>query len=423
MAMIATLAFRRWLCTPAWGMTCASGILLGVAELCKTTLLVLYPVWLTVWFASRLKGRAAAPKGLLREAGMICVLLLISVLIINVGYGFDDSMVRLDAYRFHSAALSGVTPYQTAVEQGGNRFAGTWLGKFRVPLPACYVKGIDKQKSDFDDRQASFLAGKWQQGGWWYYYLYALAIKLPLGTLLLMALAIGLSLRWSAYRGSFEDEALLIGSIVAVMVLVSSQTGFSHHARYVIPALPFVFVWTAKTANAFSLRQRFLSVLVVVFGVWSVSSSIWVYPHSYSYFNELVGGPTHGAEHFSESNVAWGQDLFYLKAWLERHPEARPLYAKDHAYFDLKIVGIEAREPPVDSTAISARQTMKEQLGPMPGWYAMNVCRLHEEGGNYAYLRRFRPLSLVAYSYRIYHLELDEVNCVRRDMGLLELDR
>ena len=73
----------------------------------------------------------------------------------------------------------------------GNRFAGTWLGKIPVPLPADFVQGIDTQRYDFKRGLPSYLRGQWADHGWWYYYLYALAIKEPLGTWCLAALAIG----------------------------------------------------------------------------------------------------------------------------------------------------------------------------------------------------------------------------------------
>ena len=319
--------------------------------------------------------------------------------------------------------LSGTTPHARAISVGGNRFAGNWLGMIPVPFPACYVRGIDKQKSDFDDRQLSFLNGTWQRGGWWYYYLFALGIKLPLGVLLLFAVAFGATLCCSAYRGTFVDEGLLVGSMLAILLLVSSQTGFSHHAHYAIPALPFAFVWIGKTAVAISCRQWCLGIPVLVLTTWSVASSLWVYPHCYSYFNELVGGPCHGAEYLSESNVAWGQDLLYLKAWLDRHPEATPLYASGHAFYDMRLAGIDSEDPPVDPAGRHARGTPPQRLGVRPGWYAVNVCRLHEPAGDYEYLKRFRPLEMVTYSYRIYHVQFDEANRLRRENGLPELFR
>ncbi len=46
---------------------------------------------------------------------------------------------------------------------------------------------------------------------------------------------------------------------------------------------------------------------------WLAASSLWIYPHSLSYFNESIGGPLNGPEHLLGSNVDWGQDAAYVK--------------------------------------------------------------------------------------------------------------
>ena len=59
-----------------------------------------------------------------------------------------------------------------------------------MPLPKNYVLGVDLQKRDFESySQPSYLRGQFSPRGWWYYYLYALAVKVPLGTWLLVGLA------------------------------------------------------------------------------------------------------------------------------------------------------------------------------------------------------------------------------------------
>jgi hypothetical protein len=59
--------------------------------------------------------------------------------------------------------------------------------------------------------------------------------------------------------------------------------------------------------------QTFFATVVVTLCCWFVSSSLWIYPHSLSYFNESIGGPLNGPRHLLGSNVDWGQDLRY--AW------------------------------------------------------------------------------------------------------------
>jgi hypothetical protein len=59
----------------------------------------------------------------------------------------------------------------------------------------------------------------------------------------------------------------------------------------------------------------FQATLVAALGSWLIASSLWIYPHSLAYFNELVGGPLYGSEHLLGSNLDWGQDLRYLLTW------------------------------------------------------------------------------------------------------------
>lgn len=57
------------------------------------------------------------------------------------------------------------------------------------------------------------------------------------------------------------------------------------------------------------------SLLTAVSVCWLAASSLSIYPHSLSYFNESVGGPLNGPHHLLGSNVDWGQDLLYLEEW------------------------------------------------------------------------------------------------------------
>ena len=78
-------------------------------------------------------------------------------------------------------------------------------------------------------------------------------------------------------------------------------------------------------SSAIGEPRCILQVLVAASFCWCVASSLYVYPHSLSYGNELVGGPRHLPEHLLGSNADWGQDLRYLKWWMEERPNSEPL--------------------------------------------------------------------------------------------------
>lgn len=253
-----------------------------------------------------------------------------------------------------------------------------------MPLPRDYVQGIDCQRNDFEVGGRSYLHGRWAPRGWWYYYLVGLGIKTPLGTLAALVLVLLVTVaelvrvrartedgvpRPATQASSLDglgrpsslDELFLLAPALAILALVSSQTGFSLHVRYAMPVLPFLFIWCGKLAHTNPKRERGAFVGNAVrprlrFGLLSlclaatVVESLAVYPDSISFFNLLVGGPAHGHEWLLDSNGAWGQDLVYLKEWIERHPEARPLHLAAVGFLDPQALGIDYAIPPVGAS-------------------------------------------------------------------------
>jgi dolichyl-phosphate-mannose-protein mannosyltransferase len=438
--LAAIYLFWRWLLAPCWNHALVAGLVLGLAELTKFTLLVFYPLCLVTWLLYRLSGpqRVPSPRWF-RESAQFSALMMLSVLIINLGYCFEGSFQRLGVYRFHSRTLTGARLLADIPADGQNRFTDTWIGELPVPLPMNYLQGIDYQKSDFERGFRSYLHGKWKHGGWWYYYLYSLAVKAPLGTWMLISLAIGVSLLASGYSAPWRDEMALLLPAIAILMLVSSQTGFSAHSRYVLPALPFVFVWASKLGRCVALQQWKMMGIAVAALCWSIGSSLWHFPHNLSYFNELVGGPMNGHAHLLDSNIAWGQDLLYLRKWLDSHPEAAPIHLASFGWVDPRMAEIDSVLPPLGPDRLRhVADTTPDRFGPHPGWYAIDVNHLHStndavvdehgelsrpanENLNYRYFLHFHPVATAGYSIFIYHIPLNEANRVRRKLGLSDL--
>jgi hypothetical protein len=122
-------------------------------------------------------------------------------------------------------------------------------------LPRNYVQGLDTQKKDLESVRPCYIAGEWLEGGRWYFYLYAACVKIPLGTWLLAVAAIVLTLTCRRFR-SFREDVHLLASIVAIVGLASLQSAFTAHFRYVLPALPFAFIFISKLARTLAVEQR-----------------------------------------------------------------------------------------------------------------------------------------------------------------------
>ena len=197
----AAYTFWRWLRQPTWGRAGAAGLLLGLAQLSKMSWLFLFGLWPLLWLVVRVKGPGSRgtgdeiqprspptlPYSTTPRLSQLAAIFILALYLLNLGYGFDGTLSRLGDYTFVSETLSGTEPGEP-----GNRFTDTWLAPLPVPVPRQYLLGFDLQKQDFEDfGQPSYLRGEWKDGGWWYYYLYGLAVKMPHGTQLLLLIVLG----------------------------------------------------------------------------------------------------------------------------------------------------------------------------------------------------------------------------------------
>jgi hypothetical protein len=119
-------------------------------------------------------------------------------------------------------------------------------------------------------------------------------------------------------------------------------------------------------------------------------SSLAVYPHSLSYFNEAAGSPVAGHRYLLGSNLEWGQDILLLKKWIDNHPKSRPIFVVQSSYYDIGNAGIQSEKIPDDLTT--------------PGWYAVGVNHLHQKTGRYQHFLKRQPVAMIGYSIYIYRI-------------------
>jgi len=427
--------FWRWLDAPSWSRAGWAGIFWGLAELSKFVWLILYPLWPLLWLlwrTERKKGispilveshtnRTTSPSkiGLIpffffREAAQFVVMGLLSVWVINLGYGFEGSL--------HYFQPSAAVDLRDTTAIDGVHVAKTGFSSLMralpIPLPKNYVDGLGEVQDRSDNNRPTYLRGEYRRGGWWYFYPYAILVKEPVGMLLLFLLATVLAVASHKYRTDWRREALLSLSLAAVLCFLSSLS-IKQWLRYALPVFPFLFIWAGRTGRTWENRQQGLGVLAAGCLLWSVTSSLAIYPYSLSYFNELARGPLHGYWHLAESNIDWGQDLLYLRKWLDAHPEATPFHLAYFGKVDPRLAGIEFSLPPTD--------------GPRPGWHAISINMLrvldmlchdghggkqHANAKTYGYFFDLQPVAMAGYTIYIYHVTLDEANRIRAENHL-----
>ncbi|MDR0610677.1 MAG: glycosyltransferase family 39 protein [Planctomycetaceae bacterium] len=408
--------FWKWTKNPCWDCVWLSGIILGIAELTKFTLLVFYPVWLLIWILTILLSRKTISKtAVFSQSKQLISLFAVSLFVINIAYGFEGTFVQLKNYEFVSRALCGKTKWnhETGFTLTGNRFRGSVAGEIPVPLPVNYLMGIDVQKKEFETGQSSYFCGQWCNDGWYQYYLFGLLIKEPLGFWILLVLAMMSVFVSRKFLSGMTGEMILLFPVIVLLLLVSSQIKLNHHLRYVIPILPFLFIGVSRLAMVFQNKNKIFNCIVTSLLIWIVFSSLYFYPHSQGHFNELIGSPHNAPKYILGSNIDWGQNKLYLIDWYKKHPEVRPLtsyyeslYTKENACLD-------------DNQFIDNHQQLPNE--PQLGWYAIGVNELYGSLKQYEYFKQFKPVTIIGYSIYIYYVTQEDVNSVRREMGLPEI--
>jgi hypothetical protein len=361
LGLVATYLFWRDLKKPSWPRAAAAGVALGVAELTKFSLILLYGLWpmlgliLLLAQGDRHTLARRLGRGIIRGAA-ICA---ISVLVIDTGYGFEGVGIPLGRYEFVCQSLTRPVPrgmwrpsppdpiLAPAYQHRVNRFRNTIFAAFRVPLPKHYLLGFDEQKLEaegipqtwFGDSSGGqntdsdevmgypvYLDGVLRQTSWWYYYLLALVYKVPEGTWCLVLASLFILVMSPRSCAPWFDELTVLAIPAVVLGVMSVFTNINLGLRYVLPVFPYVYIsvgklvpWAAGLAGPRWRRRG--AGFVVASALASVAATLSIAPHYLAYFNWVSGGPENGSAHLIDSNLDWGQDLVGLRRWVHEHAE------------------------------------------------------------------------------------------------------
>ncbi|HJQ83623.1 MAG TPA: glycosyltransferase family 39 protein [Candidatus Binatia bacterium] len=234
-----------------------------------------------------------------------------------------------------------------------------------------------------------YLGGALSPRPWWYYHLYAAAIKTPLSLLALFGAGTLVLLRRARDRMA---AVLVLGPILLFLVASCFDTA-NIGLRRILPIYPFVILAAAQ-----SIERRAATLGIVVLCAWQAVAVLRIAPHHLSYFNELVGGPTGGILHLDDSNIDWGQDLPSLRRWLDAHPG-----------LPVRLDYFGAARPGTYGIRLPAMDEDREICAPERAVYAVSAHLLvffekvaRERGPACSWLHRHRPVDRAGYSIWVY---------------------
>ncbi|MFO0956179.1 MAG: glycosyltransferase family 39 protein [Isosphaeraceae bacterium] len=406
----ATFLFWRYLKRPGWGRALLAALALGLAQLTKFSMLLLFGLWpLMALLRMAIAGEWPAPRAWARMSAQGASMVAIAVLVINMGYGFEGTGRPIGDFPFMSSTLSTWRPrpvdpnlgdpnraplYDLIRNARANRFRGTPLGSIPSPLPACFLTGFDEQKLEADGvwnrfldpslattplddprgRKLSgypvYLDGKLQHESWWQYYLLTLAYKVPEGTWLLGLGALGCySLRRRA-REAWADAAFVAAVPFVTLAAISFGTNINLGLRYILPIFPYGFILIGvlgSWASGLAGKMRVAAASAIGLGLaLTMAASAVIHPHYLAYFNAVSGGTGNGSEHLIDSNLDWGQDLVGLRGWLAENAPGEPVGLAYFGQIDPDIFELQGRPIPWFLPPARAR-TMAPAPSHQPG--------------------------------------------------------
>ncbi len=208
-----------------------------------------------------------------------------------------------------------------------------WLNAWHGPMPTFWA-GLEQVLNISGGGRPAFLLGHYSKVGFWNYFPVALAVKTPLGLLILLPVtAVYFLGRWDAELGGAIKERrkktvfLLLPALF--YFLFSMQSALNIGYRHLLPMLPFLYVLVSGLASVrvsefAGLRvasERVLHFTLFVFFASLLIADFAIHPSYLSYFNLAAGGPENGRNILIDSNIDWGQDLLRLKEWMADNGE------------------------------------------------------------------------------------------------------
>ena len=321
MFLASIYSLYRWVKAHSLPRLLTVGLACGLALAAKHSAIMLLPM-IFVLLAGELMGRwlslrhSVTGVALWRRCGLhaaklfggLAAISVFAILILWVFYGFRFAArpagLHLDSDI--ASAAHGLSPWMA---RGIVFFAHHRL------LPESYLFGLC-DVINVGNESSTFIFGKIYAHGVWYYFPVALAIKLTLGMMGLLAIAVA-----AFISGRFRParEVFFLTAPAAIYLAIAMASPLDIAIRHILPVFPFLILLAAGGACALARSsKRWLYVVAALVTVHCLSS-LMAYPNYLAYANEAWGGPKNVHNLLSDANTDWGQQLTAVKAYVDEH--------------------------------------------------------------------------------------------------------
>jgi hypothetical protein len=294
-------------------------MLLGIGQLTKQSLLLLYPVLFIFFVTGVYRSAIPVKKKITRFFKEMAVLTLVSLFVINTGFLFYKTGKPLGQYQFASLK------YKKVQQQF------SFMNKVPLPLPEPFVSGFDyvaynSQTGAGIDGSSSyglayFLGSSIDGKKVWYYYLVCIWYKLPIPFLIFFAAAIALCIRAKRGYSFMQNEIYLLLPAVFILCIFSLFNTMYLGIRSVLMILPLLFIFCGSIIPVLNRGVKKIAIIVLL--CWQLISVALYFPHFLPYTNEFILHKKDAHKIFADSNIYFQEGLVLVGEYLQKYPEVQ----------------------------------------------------------------------------------------------------
>jgi len=418
-ALIAIFFWLKFLENPTKPNIFLAGIAFGIAMVLKFSLILLIPFFVIITIIYPiLKNKNW--KSIIIYAGKAFLAALIGLI-----------FIIWPIYQFH---IWNYPPEQqlrdTIADISGHplpllRDINLWMAQREIFRPfAQYMRGVLMASQRTMWGNTTFFKGEISADSWLGYFplLYLLKIPLAFHFFTIFVLIGGAWRFWQILKNKsffviMRKNFILLAFCfwIAIYWAAALMGNLNIGLRHLLPAFPFIYilvmsgmVWSLSGLNKISPKLKKIAVsFVFLLFIWYIYSSILIFPHYLSYYNELAGGPKQGYKIAVDSNYDWGQDFYRLLSFIEKN-EIEKIYidyfggANEEYYLKEKYVPWRGLRDPDELPkgsylAVSATQLQGGRAEPVFGF--------DQPSGYYRWLDKYQPVARAGNSIFIYYID------------------
>ncbi len=416
--VMASYFWIKFLKSPTKKNIILAGLIFGVSILLKFSLVLLVPFFAVItvvyaWLKFQERGFKKCICGILKYIGLALIVGIIGVVLIWPIYQFhllnypaerqlqdsefilsSDGINTLESICIWMADKPGLRPY-------AHYFLGLLMASQRV-----------------SGGNTVYFLNEISNMGWWYYFPVVYLLKIPLAfhilTLIVLLYTAWLIMIKRPFwqntfhrmkewiKNHFPEFSMIV--FLAIYWFTSIIGALNIGVRHILPVFPFTYILVGLGIAKWKKMGIFL--VSVLLGFYIISSLL-VWPHHLTYFNEIAKGPKNGYKYVVDSNYDWGQDLKRLKKWVDEN-EIEKIYVDyfggGNAEYYLKEKFIpwwgdrSKKELPRGSyLAISLTLLQGGKGNPVPGF--------DQPTGYYRWLNDYEPITRIGNSIFIYYID------------------